>query len=88
MTRERIFTVLTELAAGVDDRIDPRSIVLDDTPMTAYGLTSMTMLQLFARLEDAFGISISDIEGLRCASPAAIVELVERKLGMLESRAS
>ena len=86
MNRQHIFGTLVELACSVDQTLDGSAIRLDGTPLKAYGLTSMTVLQLAGKIEDRFGISLSDTEVLLADPPLALVELVERKAGPAEGR--
>lgn len=79
MDRQHIFGTLVELACSVDRTLDGSAIRLDRTPFKAYGLASMAVLQLAGKIEDRFGIALSDTEVLLADSPLALVELVERK---------
>jgi acyl carrier protein len=88
VTRIEILAVITELAGSIDPRIDAAAIRYDDTPLTAYGLTSLTTVQLFAMLEDRLAIRIGDGEGLRVATAADLVNLVGGKLATAGSGAS
>lgn len=80
MDRQQIFGAVADLARGVEPRLAERAIGLDDTPLTAYGLTSLTLLQLVERVEARFGITISDGEAFAAGSMRALVELIERKV--------
>jgi acyl carrier protein len=88
VTRDDILAVVAELAESVDARIDAEAIRDDDTPLTAHGLTSLAALQLYAKLEDRFGITISDGEALRAGTGASLVDLVREKAAPAQSGAS
>lgn len=81
MDREMILAKVVELARMAEPRFDGQAVQLDDTPLSAHGLTSLSMLRLTALVQDGFGITITDAEGLRAGTPIGLVGLIERKLG-------
>ncbi|GGK33971.1 hypothetical protein GCM10010124_28200 [Pilimelia terevasa] len=80
MSRDEIFVEVVDLACAVEPRVVRQAVRLDDTPFTAYGITSMSMLQLTARVEDRFAVRISDGEALRAGTPLRLVGLIAQKL--------
>ena len=89
MTREEIFATVVEVASEVD-REEPgtTALALDDTPLSVYGLSSMSLLQLYTQLEDRLDIRISDGESLRIRTTVHLVDLLERKLQAQPQEAS
>ncbi|SDG22438.1 Phosphopantetheine attachment site [Sinosporangium album] len=79
MDRKRILATIVETACAIDDKLDGSAITLDGAPLKDHGVTSLTVLQVAARLEDDYGITINDTEVMLADSALALVELVERK---------
>jgi acyl carrier protein len=86
--REHILGIVIELARSVDDKLRGLTLRLDDTPLTSYGLTSLAMLQLIARVEDRFGVAISDAEALRAGTALSLVDLIQAKVAPAGSGAT
>ena len=80
MDRKQIFTTLIETVMAVDERIDAARMRLDETPFRAYGLTSLTQLQVGSRVAERFGIIFEDSDALLAISPLGLVTLIERRL--------
>ncbi|MFE0134065.1 acyl carrier protein [Streptomyces sp. NPDC059037] len=75
----QVFSVIAELAHQVDERIDPAALRLDDTPLNAYGFTSLTAVRLLTLIEDRFLVAVSDADVLTSTSMRHLVDLVQRR---------
>ncbi|MBI4577393.1 MAG: acyl carrier protein [Planctomycetes bacterium] len=75
--------------AGKVETLVVRSCGLDegvfrlDAPLRGYGLDSVRAVDLVVSLEEAFGISISDLEAAGMVTGRDVVDLVRRRRAVL-----
>lgn len=80
MDRNKIFAEVVNAVVAINTTVDATAIRLDDTPFSAYGVTSLTRLQVGARVSERFQVPFGDSDALLAGSPLGLVRLIERRL--------
>lgn len=78
MDQQEIFTYLMEIVRDKtgQDKID---IKLDSTPLKAYGIDSLCMMQMVAAIEERYGIEIDEMEVFNIDTFLTFTDLVSSK---------
>jgi act minimal PKS acyl carrier protein len=66
--------------AGVDDEVDLDGAI-EDTNFTDLGYDSLAVMEIHARIQQDYGVSIPEDLQADLATPAATVEFVNEQLG-------
>jgi len=78
--RQELFEEVVETIKALDSTAKPKEFRLDDTAFRAYGIDSLTLIRLAARLEDRYDIRISDADAFAASSFQRLVDLLLGKL--------
>lgn len=80
MDRQAVFDEIMMLIVEADDTVNTSAIRMDDTTFKAYGLTSLTQVQLSVLIEDRFGVEVTDNDTFAANTPLRLVKLVEERM--------
>lgn len=70
---DKIKSMLAEQLNIAEDKITPSSKIIDDL-----GADSLDVVEMLMRLEDDFGISVSDDEALELKTVQDIIDIIEK----------
>lgn len=87
MDRQNIFQDVVETIRSIDSQVNHEALRLDDTPFRSYGIESLTLIRLAARLEDRYEIRITDADAFAATSFQRLVDLLVGKLAAAQAQA-
>jgi len=83
--RQELFEEVVETIKALDSTVKPEEFRLDDKAFRSYGIDSLTLIRLAARLEDRYDIRISDADAFAASSFQRLVDLLLGKLMAAQS---